>query len=38
MDSFGINLYKILRIKYFGIKTTLNKKVLNYKVVDLVEY
>ena len=26
MDSFGTNLYKILWIKYFGIKTNWNKK------------
>lgn len=32
MDSFGINFYKILLTKYFGIKVTSNKKLRTIKL------
>jgi hypothetical protein len=27
-----------MQIKHFGIKTTSNEKLVNYKVVDLIKY
>jgi type IV secretory pathway VirB6-like protein len=37
MDSFGINSIKSCGV-YLDIETISNKKYLNYKVIDLVEY
>ena len=37
MDSFGINSTKYY-VVYLNIQTISNKKIINYRVVDLVEY